>query len=124
MLSNYFKYNAGTSANYTIKNGNTFAVQIKYTEIETRDAFKTWLSTHNTIAYYVKATPTYTPIEDTTIAQLENVLKMHTNKNVTNAWIEPTGTNAQAGLTLTYYRDLQTITDKIDSLEARVTLLE
>ena len=56
--------------------------------------------------------------------QLENVLKMHTNKNVTNAWIEPTGTNAQGGLTLTYYRDLQTITDKIDSLEARVSLLE
>ena len=45
----------------------------------------------------------------TLIAQLENVLKMHTNKNVTNAWIEPSGTNAQAGMVLVYRQDLATL---------------
>ena len=60
--------------------------------------------------YYPQATPTYTEITDTTlISQLENILQMHTNKNVTNAWIEPSGTNAQAGLTLTYRQDLATL---------------
>ena len=72
--------------------------------------FKTWLESHNTTVLYPLATPTYTQITDTTLlAQLENVLKMHTNKNVTNAWIEPSGTNAQAGLTLTYRQDLATL---------------
>ena len=60
--------------------------------------------------YYQLTTPTITEITDETlIAQLENVLKMHTNKNVTNGWIEPTGTNAQAGMVLVYRQDIQTL---------------
>jgi len=60
----------------------------------------------------------------TLIGQLENVLKMHTNKNVTNAWIKPSGTNATPSMVVVYRKDLQTLTDKISNLEARVSLLE
>ena len=67
-------------------------------------------------AYYVLATPTTTEITDETLlAQLENILAMHTNKNVTNAWIEPTGTNAQAGMVLVYRQDLETMFDNISN---------
>ena len=42
--------------------------------INTKDDLSVWLSTHNTIVYYVLATPTYTEITDTTlISQLEAI---------------------------------------------------
>lgn len=79
-------------------------------------AFNSYFTNNNTVLYYPTTDITYTEITDTTLlAQLENVLKMHTNKNVTNAWIEPTGTNAQAGLTLTYRKDLETMFDNISN---------
>lgn len=89
--------------------------------ISTAEDLRTWLSTHNAIVYFTSK-PTYTEITDTTlISQLENILAMHTNKNVTNAWIEPTGTNAQASLTLTYYQDLETL---LNDYETRIEFLE
>ena len=100
-------------------------VRVEGISVTTKEEINTWLSNNNIDVWYALATPTYTEITDTTlIAQLENILKMHTNKNVTNGWIEPTGTNAQGGMVLVYRKDLQTITDKIDSLEARISLLE
>ena len=36
--------------------------------------FKNWLSTHNTIVYYVLATPTYTEITDSTLLSQLNAL--------------------------------------------------
>ena len=48
---------------YSIKNS---LGQFKCMPLEdmTLEEFKTWLSTHNTIVYYVLATPTYTPLND------------------------------------------------------------
>ena len=73
-------------------------------------AYKTWLTNNNVTVWYPLSTPTITEITDTTlIGQLENILKMRTIRNTTNGWIEPSGTNAQAGLTLTYRQDLATL---------------
>ena len=57
-----------------------------------------------------------TPITDTTlISQLENVLKMHTNKNVTNISIVPTGTNAEPTAEVEYRVDLGTVIGNINN---------
>ncbi len=45
------------------------------TSITTSDQFKTWLSTHNTIVYYVLATPTYEEITDNTLVGQLNTLE-------------------------------------------------
>ena len=100
-------------------------LRIAKTIATTVEGLKTWFQSNNMTICYPLQTPTTTEITDTTlIAQLENILAMHTNKNVSNVWIEPSGTNAQGGLTLTYRQDLQTLTDKISNLEARISLLE
>lgn len=84
--------------------------------------FKTWLAENNLTVYYAVETPTTTEITDTTLlGQLENILAMHTNKNVTNAWIEPTGDNSQAGVEIEYRQDLET---RLNNIEARLSLLE
>ena len=50
----------------------------------TVEDFKTWLSTHNTIVYYVLATPTETEITNTTlIEQLEAISKAKSVKEKT-----------------------------------------
>ena len=49
------------------------------------DDFKTWLSTHNTIVYYVLQTPTITEITDTIlINQLNNIYKAQSYNEQTN----------------------------------------
>lgn len=74
-MANYFQ-------NLTIKtdkkwgafyiNGNWLVFYDKDNNFENATAFNTWLSTHNTLIYYVLATPTNTEITDTTlISQLE-----------------------------------------------------
>lgn len=73
-VANYFKaitYNSSWSSYdyfvcYTL-DGN---VVLKNKDITSINDFKTWLSTHNTIVYYVLATPTYTKIEGTLESQL------------------------------------------------------
>lgn len=51
---------------------NTTGLRVYTTLYATIEDFKTWLSTHNTIVYYVLATPTDTQITDTTLVnQLE-----------------------------------------------------
>ena len=121
-LSNRFIYGSTTSNRLIFSaNGNLKRMYLSIensivgivgteTNAEKITKLQTYLASNNVIAYYQKATPTYTQITDTTLlADLENILAMHTNKNVTNAWIEPTGTNAQAGMVLVYRQDLQTV---------------
>ena len=82
----------------------------------TVEEFKTWLSTHNIIFYSLALTPTTTEITDTTLLeQLENILKMHTNKNVTNISIVPTGTNAEPTGEWEYRVDLGTVIGNINN---------
>lgn len=65
-------------------NGANF-IRIRCVDITTLDAFKTWLGTHNTIVYYVLATPTYTEIEDTNlISQLNTLQNAMSYKGQTN----------------------------------------
>lgn len=53
--------------------------------VKTAQELKTWLSTHNTIVYYVLATPTNTLIEDTTlIEQLEEIKSANSYEGQTN----------------------------------------
>lgn len=61
----------GTICTHTDQDlGNIYA-SAPNSSVTTAEQFKTWLSTHNTTAYYVLATPTETEITDTTlIAQL------------------------------------------------------
>lgn len=71
-------------------NSQNLRVRISKTLATDVSSFKTWLSTHNTIVYYVLNTPTYTEITDTTLlSQLEalklaNSYKGQTNINQTN----------------------------------------
>ena len=93
-LSNYFTqkaYNTVTS----LKNGEFAYGQVagdtrkrfvlKDTDYTTVTDFKSWLSTHNTIVYYVLATPTDIEITDTTlISQLEEISKTLSYQGQTN----------------------------------------
>ena len=109
-------HNSATSTQLRLRYG---------TEPTSTDDFKTFLASNNLITYTLRKTPTYTEITDTTlIQQLENVLAMSTYQNETNAFSIVASGNEEANLQIEYRQDLQTLTDKIDSLEARVTLLE
>lgn len=79
---NYFNFHniqRGLNTNllngeYTIQIGTTDTFYCKNTNYSNTTDFKTWLSTHNTIVYYVLKTPTTTEITDTElINQLESI---------------------------------------------------
>lgn len=108
---NGFKWGNGTSGTFVYgafwytSNGRSLSLQKD--ETPNADSFKTWLASNNQTVYYVLATPTTTEITDSTLlGQLENILKMHTNKNVTNISIVPTGTNAEPTAEVEYRVDL------------------
>ena len=87
--SNYFKWGNGSSGSfiegsfwYTL-DGSKLRVE-KDNQLDL-NAFKTWLSTHNTIVYYALGTPTDTQITDTTlITQLNNIKKAYSYDTQTN----------------------------------------
>ena len=64
---------ANTNASLSVFTNNSY--------LNTITNFTTWLSTHNTIVYYILATPTYTEIEDSTlIEELESMKKSYENQ--------------------------------------------
>lgn len=91
VLSNYYKgklstYRDGVENNNIAKvigDNNQIAIHDdRYTVVSD---FQTWLSTHNLILYFVLATPTITPITDTTlIEQLDNLEKAYSYDTQTN----------------------------------------
>lgn len=93
-LSNYFTQKA--YRNVTSLNNGEFAYGqvagetrkrfvIKDTDYTTVADFKSWLLMHNTIVYYVLATPTSTEITDTTlISQLEGINNAKSYEGQTN----------------------------------------
>ena len=128
LLSNYFisvsENDSWTPGTISLRTSNS-NIYLNVASGTSLGDFKTWLSTHNTTVYYILATPTYTEITDTTlIGELNEVENWTTYKNITNMWIKPSGTNAQASQLIIYRQDLQTLTDKIEALEARVALIE
>ena len=60
-------------------------IYIRNTPFTSISDFKTWLSTHNTIVYYILATPTSIEITDTTlISQLEAINNAKSYEGQTN----------------------------------------
>lgn len=70
VISDYFKgvsYDNRTSGDnliYSVSNDPTFDLVIRNTTFTSLADFKTWLSTHNVVVYYVLATPVNTALED------------------------------------------------------------
>ena len=130
-ISDYFSYYSGTSYlpinQFTIggvttsKNGN---VQFNVGDTENKLAdFKILLSSNNVEFIFPLETPTYTKITDTTlIAQLEAYYNSSTYRNVTN--IITAGDDLAPIAGIVYKKDLTTLFNRLDSLEARVDLLE
>lgn len=87
-LCDYFHNDKSGKALNSIRfgaNDKRIYFYISNTIFNSLNDFKTWLSTHNTIVYYVLDTPTYTQITDTTlINQLNNLEKAMSYKNQTN----------------------------------------
>lgn len=74
---------------YNLINGislrtNTLILVFEENEFSTLDDFKTWLSTHNIIVYYVLATPTYTILPNELQTQLDNLSKALSYDEQTN----------------------------------------
>lgn len=73
-----FGNNYNNSIGVRTANDNIKDIYISNNSITSASDFKTWLSTHNTVVYYVLATPTYTEITDSTlINQLETVKRSY-----------------------------------------------
>ena len=125
-LSNYFTqkaYNTVTSLNngefaYGQVAGETRKrFVIKDTDYTTVANFKSWLSTHNTIVYYVLATPTSTEITDATlISQLEEISKTLSYQGQTNIT-----SNTITMFDVEAYQSTKLILENLDS---RLTLVE
>ena len=80
--SNYFTRTTGwatlttTDDNmFQLYQDKTIYIRINKTLVSDLATFKTWLSTHNTIVYYVLATPTTTEITDTTLIEQLNAIQ-------------------------------------------------
>ena len=89
--SNYFiKGNKSSNAEvFDMYNGTqyytTIALYLSTSKATDVTTFKNWLTTHNTILYYVLNTPTITEITDTTlIEQLDNLEKAYSYDTQTN----------------------------------------
>lgn len=120
-LSNYYTFNnteyIGQLSNgqFGIANSsNAYSLCFKNTSISSVADFKAWLSTHNTIVYYVLATPTNEEITDTTlISQLnaiENSVSYDTQTNIVQEnYSEPFIINAEC------VRSLKDIFELIDN---------
>jgi hypothetical protein len=109
--------NANTQGiRFVNSNGYGYQIQILKTIASTPEELIDWLTNNTVKVYYRLSTPTTTEITDTTlIGQLENILKMHTNKNVTNFSIVPTGTNAEPTAEVEYRVDLETVIGNIQT---------
>ena len=112
--------NTQTEGFYPSRNSSTQQlgtyIRINSTRADTPANLTTWLTNNPTLYYWALSTPTTTEITDTTlIGQLENILAMHTNKNVTNISIVPTGTNAEPTGEWEYRVDLGTVISNINN---------
>ena len=115
--------NEGGSKNtLSIYTGNDFNVYIWLSKsiADSVADFKTWLSTHNTIVYYVLATPTEEQITDTTLIQQLEALNQATAKG--NNFIVTTETENLKPILKVQYKE--STRAKANDLEERVEKLE
>ena len=112
-FSNYFtNYSSGAIDNadadnklndgeFTFRKGNQDRVYFK--GITGNNDFKTWLSTHNTILYYILATPVEETITDTQLIEsLNNMYQAMGYDGTTNITITSDSNNAQMTAEVTY----------------------
>lgn len=92
----------------------------------TLEQFKTWLSTHNTIVYYVLATPVDIPITDTTlINQLNDIYNnAHSYNGVTNITTTYEDGNEQMYLDIEALKNVWSTTSTVSTLSAPRTTLQ
>lgn len=114
LFSNLFSYYNGdwnTAPDNTISEAaSSNFIFIKSTVASGITAWKSWLSTHNTIVYYVLATPTDTEITDTTlISQLEEISKTLSYQGQTNIT-----SNTIALFDVEAYQDLKIVLEDLD----------
>lgn len=110
ILSNYFKYagEANTVGNCFIYERRLFFYPEQ--SITTVDAFKAWLTTHNTVAYYPLATPVETEITyPSLIEQLDAIYEMKTLNGQTN--VTQTNDGQPFIINLTELRTILTLDD-------------
>lgn len=135
-MSNYFNKGTyqGGSAQYPsvgISDGNYLYIRYNTAEIATQygitdvASLKTWLTANKPIIYYILNIPTITEITDTAlITALEQVEAMTTYKTTTNAFTITVSDNATPTLVMEYRQDIGTYIHRLETLEARVELLE
>ena len=112
-----FGNNYNNSIGVRTANDHINNLYISNNEITTVADFKSWLSTHNTIVYYVLATPTDTEITDATlISQLEEISKTLSYQGQTNIT-----SNTIALFDVEAYQSTKLILENLDS---RLTLVE
>ena len=119
--SNYFKNQnttiGGTTESGIFNNANSIYIRIDQTIANTVANFKTWLSTHNTIVYYVLATPTNTEITYRPLIDQLNLLEKAMSKDgQTN--ISQVSNDKPFILDVTAIKSLQNVLDRIELLES------
>lgn len=119
--SNYFKNQnttiGGTTESGIFNNANSIYIRIDQTIANTVANFKTWLSTHNTIVYYVLATPTNTEITYRPLIDQLNLLEKAMSKDgQTN--ISQVSNDKPFILDVTAIKSLQSVLDRIELLES------
>ena len=75
IMSNYFKYSGTNEVGVGFIYVNKLYLYPE-SSITTETSFKNWLSTHNTIVYYVYATPIYTQITDSELINQLNAIEL------------------------------------------------
>lgn len=121
LFSNLFSY---YNDDWTTAPDNTISeavssnfIFIKSTVASNISTWKSWLSTHNTIVYYVLATPTSTEITDATlISQLEEISKTLSYQGQTNIT-----SNTIALFDVEAYQSTKLL---LENIESRLTLVE
>lgn len=78
-ISNYF---SNQTDNRCLNNGTSCLIRTPDTTITTANAFKTWLSTHNTKVYYVLATPENILLNDTLQETLDSFYSWQEQTNI------------------------------------------
>ena len=118
VLCNNFTYinSRGTANCIWTPYSTELDISISYSIADTVEAFKTWLSTYNTIVYYPLATPTNTEITDTTlISQLEAINNILSYEGQTNI-----SSNQNAIFNVEAYLDSKIIlAEKVDKVEGK-----
>jgi hypothetical protein len=129
-LCTHYKFNTTEYASQLSNNEfgianaeNANALIFKNTNIGSVSDFKLELANEPITVVYPLENPVITPITDQTfLSQVETLINMKTYKETTN--IESTGADLAPVLDCDYYQDMSTLNDRLDTLEARIELLE